>query len=367
MKRIFLLIAVPALLVALGFAQTPAASNNTDQSIIQGCLGGSDGNFTIAQDNTGQILKLATGSVYLKAHLGHEVKLTGHKATAALSSGAPDNSLVVTEVAMISEHCSAAAAAPAVIGSTTSETVIPPAAVAAGAAIAPAAAIATAPPEIVSTPTAAAAPDAVATPTAAVPSAPATVSAPSEPVTAPAAPAAPTVSEPGEPITPPGAVAPPIAAAVRPNTTVKASSDIDATPAVAATHSTRPSAKPRRMSPTHAAAAATSAAAAKPAETDTTPVAAEPTPAETASAPSESASTPEAATPKPAPPARAGSLGILIAFVILVLVIGALTPLFNRWRKRKFMEKTGAQNLSFTHKSSSEQNKSDKPGTPKAA
>jgi hypothetical protein len=360
MKRALLLIAVPALLVALGFAQTPTASLNTDQSIIQGCLGGSDGNYTIAQDSTGQILKLATGSVDLKAHLGHEVKLMGHKATAALSSGAPDNSLAVTEVTMISEHCSAAAAAPAVIGSTTSETVIASAAVPAAAATASAAAIAT-------TPAVAAAPDAtVATPAAAVPSAPATVNAPSEPVTTPAMPAAPTVSTPAEPVTPPAGVAPPAAPAVPPNTTVKASSDIDAIPAVAATHPKRPSAK-QRVSPTQAAAA-TLAAAAKPAEIASTPIAAEATPAETASAPSEQpATTPDAITPKPAAPTRGGSLGILIAFVVLVLGIGALTPLFNRWRKRKLLEKTGAQNLSFTHKSSSEQNESDKPGTPKAA
>ena len=80
--------------------------------------------------------------------------------------------------------------------------------------------------------------------------------------------------------------------------------------------------------------------------------------------------TPDVATPKPAPPAqpaRAGSLVILISFVILVLSSAHSTPLFNRWRKRKFMEKTGAQNLSFTHKSRPQQSKSDRPGRPKAA
>src|ERR1017187_2322842 len=47
MKRAFLLIVVPALLVALGFSQTPAPSVNTDQTNIKGCLGGSDGNYTL--------------------------------------------------------------------------------------------------------------------------------------------------------------------------------------------------------------------------------------------------------------------------------------------------------------------------------
>ena len=55
MKRVFLLIVVPALLVALGFAQSPAASSNTDQIDVKGCLGGSDGNYTVAEDNSGKI------------------------------------------------------------------------------------------------------------------------------------------------------------------------------------------------------------------------------------------------------------------------------------------------------------------------
>jgi len=108
MKRVFLLIVIPALLVALGFAQTPGASINTDQTNIMGCLGGSDGNYTIAQDNTGHIFKITSSSVDLKQHLGHDVALIGHKA----SSAATDSSLAVTELKMISEHCAAAAAAP---------------------------------------------------------------------------------------------------------------------------------------------------------------------------------------------------------------------------------------------------------------
>jgi hypothetical protein len=47
MKRALLLIVLPALLVALGFAQTPAASTNPDQT-IKGCLAGSDGNYTVS-------------------------------------------------------------------------------------------------------------------------------------------------------------------------------------------------------------------------------------------------------------------------------------------------------------------------------
>src|SRR6202521_1824994 len=130
MKRVFLLIVIPALLVALGLAQTPAASINTDQTNIKGCLGGSDGNYTIAQDNTGHIFKVTTSSVDLKPHLGHDVTLIGHKASGAASSGAADNSFAVTELSMISDHCAAAAVAPVATASPSSETVIPPAAAA---------------------------------------------------------------------------------------------------------------------------------------------------------------------------------------------------------------------------------------------
>ena len=109
MKRVFLLMFVSALLATLGFAQTPAASVNTDQTNIKGCLGGSEGNYTIAEDGTRQIFKVTTSSVDLKPHVGHEVKLTGHKVSGAVSSGPADNSFAVTELRMISEHCAAAA------------------------------------------------------------------------------------------------------------------------------------------------------------------------------------------------------------------------------------------------------------------
>ena len=127
MKKAFLLFAIPALLVALGFAQTPAASSNTDQTTIKGCLGGSDGNYTVVEDNTGHIFKITTSSVDLKPHLNHDITLTGHKASAASSTPA-DNSLAVTEVKMISERCAAPATASTAPVTTPSETATTPAA-----------------------------------------------------------------------------------------------------------------------------------------------------------------------------------------------------------------------------------------------
>ena len=126
MNRISLLIVVPALLVALGFAQTPTASGNTDQVNIKGCLGGSEGSYTVAEDNTGTIFKITTSSTDLKAYVGQDVNLTGNK------TGTAESSLAVTALNMISEHCATAAAAPAAAVSTPSDTVsTPPAAAAA--------------------------------------------------------------------------------------------------------------------------------------------------------------------------------------------------------------------------------------------
>ncbi len=130
MKRVFLLMVVPALLVALGFAQTPAASGNTDQVNIKGCLGGSEGSYTVAEDSTGKIFKITTSSADLKAYSGQEVNLVAHKA------GTAENSVTITGVNMISEHCNAAAAAPAASVSAPTETISTPGAAAAAPAAA---------------------------------------------------------------------------------------------------------------------------------------------------------------------------------------------------------------------------------------
>jgi hypothetical protein len=324
MKKVFLLIVVPALLVALGFAQTPAASGNTDLT-IKGCLGGSDGNYTVAEDSTGKIFKITTSSADLKPHLGQGVTLIGHTADAA------ENSLAVTVVNMISEHCAAAAAAPAATVSTPSETVIIPVASAAPASAAPEAAVTT-PSETVSTP----------------PAAPAPVTAPDT-----------TVSPRSE-----TAVAPPAAAAAPaagPDATVSAPLETASVPAAAAAvHRTRPSARPPEL-------AAAAAAAPVPAEPVSTPVADGVLPTEPVGPTSETASTPAvpAATAPRASTSR--SVGMLVPVVVVVLLIGAGVPLYNRWRKRKLLEQTRGQNLSFTKEAKSDPGTSDTTEGRKAA
>jgi hypothetical protein len=316
MKRVFLLMVVSALLVTLGFAQTPAAGNNTDTANVKGCLGGSDGNYTVAEDGTRQTFKITTSSVDLKPHLGHEVKLIGHKTSGTVSSGTGDNSFAVTELNMISEHCAAAAAAQVETVIPSSETVIPP--------------------------TAAVAPAATVSPSSATVSTPAAE---------PAAPAA-TVSPSSAPVS-----APPVDAAA-PAATVSPSSATVSTPAVdaaaPAARPTRPSSHARRLLATKAAAAAAPAATVSPSSETVSPAAAD---AATASPSSETASAPAAAAPTPTVAHRAGSMSLLISFVVLVIVLGTLVPLLGRWRKRKMLERTGTPNLSFTKEASSDQDK----------
>jgi hypothetical protein len=232
MKRVFLLMVVSGLLVTLGLAQTPDADSNTDQATVKGCLGGSDGNYTVAEDGTHQILKITSSSVDFKPHLGHDVNLTGHKASGAASSGAADNSFAVTELNMISDHCAAAAAAPAATASPSSETVSPLAADTA----APAATVSPSP-ETVSKP----APDAAqsarlsgrprsvpATETAAATTPAATVSPSSDPVIPSSDPVIPTAADTTTPAananTSSETVSPPAAAATTPAVTHRSGS-----------------------------------------------------------------------------------------------------------------------------------------------
>jgi hypothetical protein len=191
MKKIFLLIVVPVLLVTLGFGQTAVPSSNADQASLKGCLGGSDGNYTVSEDGTTQVFKITSSTVDLKPHLGHDVEIIGQKANAATNSGSSDKSVIVTGVNMISEHCATATAStpavadptPAATASTPAVADPTPAATASTPAVAdptPAAAV-SAPAVADPTPTAAVSTPAVADPT---PTAVATTPAVADPPTA---------------------------------------------------------------------------------------------------------------------------------------------------------------------------------------
>ncbi len=332
MKRAFLLIVVPALLVALGFAQTPAASINTDQT-IKGCLGGSDGNYTVVEDSTGHIFKITTNTVDFKQHLGHDVTLIGRGASGASSAAADNSSFAVTELNMISEHCAAAAAAPTATVTTPTETAVTPDA----AAAAPAATTSTLA-ETEVTPAADAASTAVA------------VTPPVETAVTPAADAA-----------------SPAATVSTPSETISTPAEIVSTPVAAAAHPARLPALQKLSATPAAATIAPAATASTSSETVITPDAGGTTPALTANTSSEPVSTPTAVATTPTATSRGWSLWFLIAFAVLVIVIGTMVPFLNRWRKRKSLERTGAPNLSFTREASSDQGKSDSQEPRKAA
>ena len=328
MKKVLLLMVVSALLATLGLAQTPDAGSNTDPANVKGCLGGTDGNYTVAEDGSRQIFKITSSSVDLKPHVGHDVKLIGHKASGTVSTGAADSSFAVTELSMISEHCAAAAAASVGAVVPYSETVIEPSA-------APAAPAATA-----STP-----PVDAAAPAATVSPSSATVSTPAVDAAVPAAtvsPSSATASTPAVEVAAPAATAIPSSATV-------------SSPAVEATHPARSSAHARKRSATQDAADSAPVATVNPSSEPVSPAAADAPPPAAVVSPSAGpvaapdAAAPDAVIPAAAPTHRAGSLTLLIAFVVLVVLLGTTAPLIGRWRKRKMLERNGSPNLSFTN------------------
>jgi hypothetical protein len=323
MKRVFLVMVVSAMLVTLGFAQTPDASSDSDLAAVKGCLGGSEGNYTVVQDGTGQLFQITSSSIDLKAHLGHDVKVTGHKAAGAA------NSLSASEVSMISEHCAAAAAAIPAAVTPSPETVVTPD----PAAAAPATASAPAP-------------DAAAPP--AVAQAAATVSAP---VVDPAAPAATVNPAP----TPAPITTPPVEAAAPPTTVSQSAATVTSHVVEEAAPAPRPLAHAHKLAKQATAentADAASATTASPSPEPVTPAAkGAATPVAAATPSPETVGPPDATTVAPAPVAthRTGSLALLVSFVVLIIVLGTTAPLVGRWRKRKMLERDGAPNLSFTN------------------
>ena len=147
------------------------------------------------------------------------------------------------------------------------------------------------------------------------------------------------------------------AAAMAPNATVGPETVV--TPKAAAAHRTRVPADHPKPSETLAAAAppaettALVADAAKPTATDTAP-------SQTAGAPDAGAAT-HGVTPKK------GSPWLWISIAVVVLIMGTLVPLINRWRKRRLLAQSADQNLAFSHRTDSEPGNSDKPTTRKAA
>ena len=95
-------------------SQTEASASG--QTTVQGCLQGSDGNYTLT-DKTGTTYQLQGDTSKLSAHVGHEVQITG-STTAASSTTSPttgtaagatqQSTLTVQKMKHISETCKSA-------------------------------------------------------------------------------------------------------------------------------------------------------------------------------------------------------------------------------------------------------------------
>jgi len=117
MRQIFLILSIMLLGLTWAVAQdsTGAPSSRAGQSAsgqttIEGCLSGSNGNFTLT-DKNGTSYQLAGDTAKLSEHVGHEVKVTGTPGSGAAggdnaSAGAGSaQTLQVSSVKHVSKTC----------------------------------------------------------------------------------------------------------------------------------------------------------------------------------------------------------------------------------------------------------------------
>lgn len=95
-------------------SQSSSQTSNANETKIQGCLSGSDGNYTLT-DASGTTYQLTGDTAKLSEHVGHEVELTGTQSSASSSSSSASSgqtgtsnqaSFSVSAVRHISKTCS---------------------------------------------------------------------------------------------------------------------------------------------------------------------------------------------------------------------------------------------------------------------
>lgn len=116
MRQIFLILSIMLLGLTWAIAQdqSGAASSRAGQSAgsqmtVEGCLSGSNGNFTIT-DKNGTSYQLTGETAKLSEHVGHEVKITGMPSSDAGASGASagagaSQTLQVSSIKHVSKTC----------------------------------------------------------------------------------------------------------------------------------------------------------------------------------------------------------------------------------------------------------------------
>ncbi len=94
--------------------QTEASASG--QTKVTGCLQGSDGNYTLTDEN-GTTYQLQGDTAKLSAHVGHEVQITGSSTSASSATGSTTGAtegatqqpvLTVQDMKHISETCKSA-------------------------------------------------------------------------------------------------------------------------------------------------------------------------------------------------------------------------------------------------------------------
>ncbi|HEY7617409.1 MAG TPA: hypothetical protein VH744_11445, partial [Terriglobales bacterium] len=158
MKRILVLFSAILMTAFLSFAQdTPMSGNTSNQdtmtnsaSAISGCLNGSNGQYTLTDEQSGVTYTLSSTKTDLGQHVGHKVQISGQRSSdqgaasttnpsgtapesttdtqpgtssTATGTGSPTPMFEVSDVSMISESCNASGTNPqAQTGSATGET-----------------------------------------------------------------------------------------------------------------------------------------------------------------------------------------------------------------------------------------------------
>ncbi len=105
---------------AVGQYGNSSSQSSTDQTTIEGCLSGSNGNYTLT-DKSGTTYQLTGEAAKLGAHVGHDMQLTGTSSTSSASetdsnadqpssisgSASSQQTFNVTSFKHISKNCSA--------------------------------------------------------------------------------------------------------------------------------------------------------------------------------------------------------------------------------------------------------------------
>lgn len=137
MKKILFCLSLGVMCASLALAQdtatapTAAPVDSHAAGSVQGCLNGSDGNYTLTQDGTNTTFNVSGSESLLKKHVGHEVALTGQvtsgasasaaapgapgdpsQAQPSASTGAAGNAIQVTDLRMVSKTCGSADSTP---------------------------------------------------------------------------------------------------------------------------------------------------------------------------------------------------------------------------------------------------------------